>query len=81
MEFKAAKLRATDRYNRDVQSAWLGAALNRAPKNKKLPALKSLLAQATNKPQSVDELRSALAVMSGQYGIPMKDGRRKRDGQ
>lgn len=64
---------------RDVAMAlaWHVAALSRA---KKLPELRTLLSKA-RRPQTVDEQKSMLNILSQQYGIPLRrapKGRRIR---
>jgi hypothetical protein len=69
---------AQDASDRAMTSAWLTAMLTRS---KKLPALKTLLAQAKvrrDRPQSVGEQRAMLHMLSQQYGIPLRKGKRGR---
>lgn len=58
--------------DREIVLAWNTAALSRA---KKLPALKTLLAQSHQKVQTMGEQRAMLALLSERYGIPLRKTR------
>jgi hypothetical protein len=61
-----------DEHDRDISLAWHVAALER---QKKLPALKTLLAKGgRERVQTVAEQRDMLHMLSAQYGIPLRKG-------
>lgn len=67
-----AKQRRMDEHDRDVTLAWQGAALER---QKTLPKLDTLLSRRAPR-QSAAEQRGMLNILSAQYGIPLKLGRK-----
>lgn len=64
---------AQDQHDRDASLAWLIEMLHR---QKKLPALKTLLARREAAPQSTGQMRTMLHVLSAQYGLPLRKGKR-----
>lgn len=78
-EFAAARLRRMDEMDRDVTVAWHVNRLKfEAQAKKRLPSLKSQLvdrgAVSNGGRQTASQIRSALVVMSGMYGIPLRKG-------
>jgi hypothetical protein len=71
-EFVAAHDRLIDRHHRDVELAWMVARLTRA---QTIPALHTLLVRQPQRPQTVDEQRQVLRMLSAQYGIPLREAR------
>jgi hypothetical protein len=75
-EFAAARRRRTYEAGRDVTVAWHAVRLWLEVNNKKrLPSLESQLPKVDGsapRPQSSSQLRSALVVLSEQYGIPLR---------
>lgn len=68
--------RVRNEFNRDVSIAWHMAALQR---QKKLPALKTLLRQGERgEQQTASQHRAALAVLSEQYGLPLRKASQRK---
>jgi hypothetical protein len=81
-EFAAARKRTVAEASRDVTVAWHTVRLwVEVQSKKKLPSLASQLpkadTKAANRPQ---QLKAALAIVSEQYGIPLRTRRRPRKG-
>lgn len=75
---EAAKGRRQDEYNRDVTQAWhIVRFYAEMRSQKRMPDLKKYLAGASSAPplQSVGEQRATLAMLSAQYGYPVKWGK------
>lgn len=70
-----AKKRREDQADRDTSLAWRVAALMR---QKKLPALQSLLISAKKRKQTAGEMAAVLHTLSGQFGGPVRKGSRGR---
>jgi len=77
--FEAARLKSVDDYRRDVTQAWNFARCYAMVKSKKgLPPLKKLLEEVKDKDaikgdrQDAKQIKSALSVLSQQYGIPLR---------
>jgi len=68
-EFVVSKQRQEDEHDRDMRLAWTIEGLRR---QKKLPALKSLLTKRRARTQTVHEQRAMLEILSAQYGIPLR---------
>lgn len=69
-EFVVAK-RLNDReHNQRMALAWHVAALSRAPKNKRLPSLESLLAKPAK--QTVAQQKTKLLEIAGAFGLAVK---------
>lgn len=77
---EAARLRRQDDVIRDLALAWHTAAFQR---QKKLPSLQRLVRQVAARtpgpPQSPAQLKSALSVLSEQYGIPLRKRNRANE--
>lgn len=78
-EIEAARLRRQDEHNRDIVHAWHVVAIYASTrKHGRLPDVKRLLSQSKEQgggsQQTVGQLRSALALLSAQYGPPVKWG-------
>lgn len=74
-EFAAARERARDDYRRDVTLAWNIVRVYIKTKNdKRMPSVQQLLGSEgrTKDRQNVAQLKSALTILSGQYGIPLR---------
>lgn len=66
-----AKIRNEDEHDARISQAWATASLMRA---KKIPALATLLTKQRRRPQTVNEQRVMLNMLSQAYGIPLKKG-------
>jgi hypothetical protein len=71
-EFVVGQQARRDQHDRDISLAWHMAALER---QKKLPALKSLLGRGGDRRQTVAEQRNVLHMLSEQYNIPLRKGK------
>jgi hypothetical protein len=73
-------LRRNDEFDRDVVQAWRVVAIYaQSMKNGRLPDIRKFLSSHTagaqgEERQSVGQMRGALAILSAQYGIPVKWG-------
>lgn len=65
---EAARRRQSAEQDRLITTAWYVAAFSR---QNKLPALSTVL-QRQSGPQSVGQMKAALAMLSEQYGIPLR---------
>lgn len=61
--------------DRVIAQAWWGANLANA---KKLPQLSTLLNRGRGKKQTMEQQRSMLAMLSEQYGIPLRKAKKKK---
>ena len=78
-EFAAARERRYDEMDRDVTIAWhVNRIKFESQAKKRLPSLKSQLMPRTpggaSVRQTAGQLRTTLMMMSGQYGIPLRQG-------
>jgi len=72
---EVARLCRQDAADRDITLAWHVEALHR---QKKLPSLKTLVRRVgVSVRQSAVQMRSALSVMSAQYGIPIRKAKKR----
>ena len=84
-EIEAARLRQHDRMNESIYLAWwvehirLSTKVTRSKSRttKKIVDLKKVLLSEpkTTKQQHVEQMKGALAVLSAQYGIPLRTRR------
>jgi hypothetical protein len=76
-EFEAARLRANDAYRKDLAQAWNVARFNAATKSKKgLQPLSKYLDEvkerSTGRPQTPEEMKFNVELMSAMYKIPLR---------
>lgn len=81
----AAVARVQREFNRDVVLAWqierVAIMAMQRDGGKKLPPLKSLLAEDRKRPQTREEQRAVMYAMSAAFGVPLQKMRRGPDGQ
>lgn len=76
-EFAAARRRDEREHDRDVRLAWYGEALART---KRLPKLSRLLQRQpafTAVSQTQEQMRSAVMVIAGQFGLRVTRGKER----
>jgi hypothetical protein len=73
-ELEAARLRATDAYQRDLTLAWNYARCYALVRSKKgLPPLRTLLDEVNqSRGQSAEEMRANVELLSQMTGFPMR---------
>jgi hypothetical protein len=68
-EMEAARLRQQDEADRVIALAWHIEALRRT---KKLPALRTLLKETAQRPQTLAQQKAVIHILSAQMGIPLR---------